>query len=65
MSQLCREWIGLGVGQHESFFVDWIGLGQEKVTHVQLCVTRDRYCSVAIRKNARPAGTLSAKSRNM
>ena len=26
MSQLlCREWIGLGVGQHESFFVDWIG----------------------------------------
>jgi len=38
MSQLlCREWIGLGVGQHESFFVDWIGLGQEKVTHVQLC----------------------------
>ena len=37
MSQLlCREWIGLGVGQHESFFVDWIGLGQEKVTHVQL-----------------------------
>ena len=48
------------MGQHESFFVDWIGLdwigldwvnkllfwiglGQEKVTHVQLC---DKDCSL-------------------
>jgi len=38
MSQLlCREWIGLGVGQHESFFVDWIGLDWvKKKWNVQL-----------------------------
>ena len=49
MSQLlCREWIGLGVGQHEIFFVDWIGLGQEKVTHVQLWLSYTaRSCRIA------------------